>query len=55
MAVTQYTFGNAIIEIHRPELTNEERIRREKQILIALDNFGKAMVDAERNRQKNVG
>lgn len=55
MAVTQYTFGNAIIEVHRPELTAEERARREAQILIALQQYGKAMVEAEKNHHKNVG
>ena len=33
--------GNATIEINRPILTDEERIKRENQIIDALRGFGK--------------
>lgn len=33
--------GNATIEIHRPILTDEERIKRENQVRDALRGFGK--------------
>ena len=33
--------GNATIEIHRPILTDEERSKRENQVMDALRGFGK--------------
>ena len=33
--------GNATIEIHRPILTDEERSKRENQVIDALKGFGK--------------
>ena len=33
--------GNATIEIHRPILTEEERSKRENQVMDALRGFGK--------------
>lgn len=39
----EYTIGNAIVCISRPELSEAERARREKQIQIALQQFGRAM------------
>lgn len=33
--------GNATIEIHRPILTDAERIKRENQVRDALRGFGK--------------
>ena len=33
--------GNATIEIHRPILTDEERNKRENQVIDALKGFGK--------------
>lgn len=33
--------GNATIEIHRPILTDEERSKRENQVIDALRGFGK--------------
>lgn len=41
--------GNATIVISRPELTEAERAKREAKILLALQQFGKAMVDAEKS------
>ena len=34
---------NAIVRIHRPELTDKERAMQETKILTALQLFGKAM------------
>ena len=36
--------GNATIVIHRPILTEEERIKRENQVIDALRGFGKGLV-----------
>lgn len=36
--------GNATIVIHRPILTEEERIKRENQVIDALRGFGKGTV-----------
>lgn len=33
--------GNATIEIHRPILTEDERSKRENQVIDALKGFGK--------------
>ena len=33
--------GNAIVEIHRPLLTEEEQHKRENQVIDALRGFGK--------------
>lgn len=33
--------GNATIEIHRPILTEDERNKRENQVIDALKGFGK--------------
>lgn len=33
--------GNCTIEIHRPILTEDERIKRENQVIDALRGFGK--------------
>ena len=46
--MTEYRIGNAIVVVHRPELTEEERAKREAKVLLALQQFGKAMVDAEK-------
>lgn len=39
---------NAVVCIHRPELTEKEREMREQNILTALQQFGKAMQDTKR-------
>ena len=36
--------GNATIVIHRPILKEEERIKRENQVIDALRGFGKGLV-----------
>ena len=41
--------GNATIEIHRPILTDQERIKREDQVKDALKGFVKGIKDHERN------
>ena len=47
--MTEYIqHGNALIKVFRPVLTEEEQKKRENQIQIALQQFGKAMQDAER-------
>ena len=35
--------GNATIEIHRPLLTEQERSKRENQVIDALKGFGKEL------------
>ena len=42
--------GKAIIT--RPTLTDSERKKRERQIEAALQQFGRAMQDAERKRNE---
>ena len=40
-------FGNAIIKIYRPTLSETEQAKRERQLENALQLFGKAMVESE--------
>lgn len=42
-AVNEYRHGNAIIYVYRPELTEEERAKRERNLLSALEQYGKAV------------
>lgn len=44
-------YGNAIIKIHRPVLTEEEQARQERQLEIALQLFGKEMMKSEREKK----
>lgn len=48
MNTKKYTYGNAIIVVHRPELTEAEQAKQERHIEIALQQFGKAMQETER-------
>ena len=41
MQVTEYIHNGAIIVVYRPELTEEERKKRENNIKRALDCYGK--------------
>lgn len=43
----EYTYGNSVIKITRPVLTETERAKMEGRISIALQQFGKAMQDAD--------
>lgn len=43
MATREYTIGNCIVCVTRPELSDEERAKRERQIQIALQQYGRAM------------
>lgn len=44
----QYILGNAVVVVHRPELSAEDQKKQEGRILTVLQQFGKAMQDAER-------
>lgn len=44
----EYIIGNAIVEVSRPELTEAEQAKRKGVILTALQQYGKAMANAER-------
>lgn len=48
--MNEYIHGNVTIVVSRPSLTAEERARREKQILTALQQFGRAVQDAENKK-----
>lgn len=41
-------YGNAVIKLHRPTLSETEQSKRERQIKTALQLFGKEMLEAER-------
>lgn len=50
----KYIHGNAVICVTRPELTAEDQKKQEGRILTVLQQFGKAMQDAERRIEENV-
>lgn len=50
MKTKTLTYGNATIVIHRPELTEAEQAKSERQLLIALQQFGKAMQESKKER-----
>lgn len=41
MKTNEYRYGNAVVYINRPELTKEERQKRERQIVVALQQIGR--------------
>lgn len=47
MNVTEYQYGNAIIKVYRPKLTQGERESREIRVKNALHEFGKTLVKGE--------
>ena len=47
MQVTEFIHNGAIIAVYRPELTEEERNKRESNIERALDCFGRVKQDEE--------
>jgi len=47
MKTHEYRHGNAIIRVHRPELTAEEKNRRTQAVETALQRFGKVMKKRE--------
>ena len=40
--------GNATISIHRPVLTEAERVRRTEEIVLALGRYGRAIIGEEK-------
>lgn len=51
MAVKEIQHGNVTIVLHRPELTEEERKKSETNILRAMQQIGKEIVQ---NREKRA-
>ena len=47
MIVTTYKHGNAEIVVYRPILTAEEEEKRNKRIVTALAQYGRAMYRSE--------
>lgn len=47
MKMKELQFGNAIIKLTRPTLSETEQAKRERQLENALQLFGKAMVESE--------
>lgn len=50
--MTELQFGNAIIKIYRPTLTAEEQKKRERNVLIALQQVGQSM-EGKRHEKQN--
>lgn len=51
--ISEYRYGNAIVKVYRPELTQGEREDRERRILSALQQFGKEAVKENYNGNSN--
>jgi hypothetical protein len=47
MIVREYTYGNAVITVYRPELTEYKLKEVEKQIVISLQQIGKELKENE--------
>jgi hypothetical protein len=43
----EYTYGNALIAIYRPELTEQELKKVEDRILIGMQQIGKELKENE--------
>lgn len=41
--------GNAVITIHRPILSDQERARRTEELVSALSRYGKAVAELSEN------
>lgn len=49
MIVTEYKLRNVEIRVYRPELSDEKREQRERQIETALQLVGKSIVETRRD------
>ena len=47
--MNEYKIGNVTVVVSRPQLTDEERTKRENRVLIALQQFGKAAANEARS------
>ena len=45
----EFIYPNMVVRVHRPDITQEERNRRMKQIHKAAENVLKAQMKGERN------
>ena len=54
MDITEYQYGNAIIKVYRPKLSQGERESRELRVKNALQQFGKSMIKENRNEYGNT-
>lgn len=52
MTITTYQRGNAEIVVYRPTLTKEEEEKRNRRIVTALEQYGRAVFRNERRRGK---
>lgn len=53
----EYRVGNAVVCVTRPELSDKERAKRERALLIALEQYGKLIEKEKSNdlsRQNQV-
>lgn len=48
--VRTFTYPNAIVRVHFPDLTEEENERRYKEFLKATDEFLKALIRLEKGK-----
>lgn len=49
-----FQHGNAVIVVYRPVLDEETRARREKEVVRALAQYGRAVVKQERKERKVI-
>ena len=55
MSTREYAYGNSIVVVYRPELTDREYERVEKQILIGLQQIGKEMKENQNGNSSKSG
>lgn len=53
MIVREYTYGNAVITVYRPELSDKELDEQKKHILISLQQIGKEIQNGNSNKSRN--
>ena len=54
MQVNEIRFGNALLKVYRPLLTEEEREKRENDISKSLLQFGKVMEREKKDENKKI-
>ena len=53
MVVTEYELGNVEIRVYRPQLSDDERELRKKQIEAALQIIGRSVAEKRRDTNDN--
>ena len=52
--VQTITYPNMVVRVHRPDLTEDERNKRMRNIMKATENFMKAVIKEERRDHEKL-